>query len=584
MVFLAGNDMQAEERALRDLEVVAAERKQEGSLAEAREARAALARRRFNVAVMGQFKRGKSTLINALLGRDLLPADVAPITTAITAVEHGLRECATVRFEDGREEEIGVENVRRYVSEEENPGNRKGVRVVRIELPAPLLASGMRLVDTPGVGSVFASNAEVTRSFLPRIDVAVVVLGSDPPISGEELALVKAAAPDAGRICFVLNKADRVREATRLKAEAFTRQVLREALGRDPEVLIHASARAALREGTDPGVTTLLRELSDLAAHSGLELAQASAMRAAMHIATHLLQQLDLEQAALLAPLEEIGRRIDGFLTAMRDIDDLVIAACARARSEFGFDWPEWESHRNDLLNQVVRQIGQEAERDAGQNGRRAARIRRMVRELARRKVKEQVDGWARQAIKEFDRHRAEQITRVSAETNRLIGRAAEAAARAFDIPVVRFEPEAITIDPRAMVFEFIEPVQALDIEAWLIPFLDLVSPKRAVIRRACRRGEELAKEWLRTNLYEIDRHLVNWIDAVTRQLEAGMRSRLDAMRQEVLEAVEAGRRRRAEGEAAVGEELERLNRQRDVVLKVLALREEAVGAAPAVQ
>ncbi len=575
--------MQAEERALRDLELVAGERKQDGIVAEAREARDALARRRFNVAVMGQFKRGKSTLINALLGRDLLPTDVAPVTTAITAVEHGPRACAAVRFEDGREEEIGVDEVRRFVSEEENPGNRKGVRVVRIELPAPLLASGMRLVDTPGVGSVFASNAEVTRSFLPRIDVAIVVLGSDPPISGEELALVKSAAPGAGRLCFVLNKADRVGEPTRLKAEAFTRQVLREALGRDPEVLIHASARAALREGADPGVSMVLRELSDLAAHSGVELAQASAARAARHIAAHLLQQLDLEHAALVAPLEEIGRRIDGFLEAMRDIDDLVIAACARVGSDFGFDWPEWESRRNDLLKRVVREIGLEAERAAERNGGTGSRrIRNTVREIALTEVKKQVDGWARQAIEEFNRHRAEQIERVSAETNRLIGRAAEAAARAFDIPVARFEPEALTIDPRAMVFEFIEPVQALDVEAWLIPLLGLISSRRAVVRRAAGRSEALAREWLRTNLHEIDKHLIDWIDALTRKLETGMRARLDAMRQEVLDAVEAGRRRRSEGEAAVGQQLETLNRQRDAIQRVLALPQETVGAATA--
>jgi hypothetical protein len=328
-------------------------------------------------------------------------------------------------------------------------------------------------------------------------------------------------------------------------------------------------------------VTTLLRELSDLAARSGVELAQASATRAARHIAAHLLQQLDLEHAALVSPLEEIGRRIDGFLEAMRDIDDLVIAACARVRSDFGFDWPEWESRRNDLLKQVVREIGRETERAAERNGRVGARrIRGMAREIALGEVKKQVDGLARQAIQEFDRHRAEQITRVSAETNRLIGRAAEAAARAFDIPVARFEPEALTIDPQAMVFEFIEPVQALDVEAWLIPLLDVVSPRRAVVRRACRRGEALAKEWLRTNLYEVDRHLVNWIDAVTRQLETGMRSRLTAMQQEVLEAVEAGRRRRADGETAVEQQVVTLNRQRDAILHVLAWPQETIGAA----
>jgi len=579
--------MQAEQQALRNLELVANERKQEGILAEAREVREALARRRFNVAVMGQFKRGKSTLINALLGRELLPTDVAPITTAITTVEHGPAERARVRFEDGREEEIGVDQVRLFVSEEENPGNRKGVRVVRIELPAPLLASGIRLVDTPGVGSVFESNSEVTRSFLPRIDVAVVVLGSDPPISGEELGLVKAVAPDVGRLCIVLNKSDRVREATRLKAEAFTRQVLQGALGHDPGELIHASARAALREGGDPGVSAVIRELSALATRSGAELAQSSARRATRHIAAHLLQQLDLERAVLLAPLEEIGRRIDGFLEAMRDIDDLVIAACARVKSDFGFDWVAWEARRNELLGEVVREISREVERAAGQSSAGGARrVRGLAREIAYREVKNHVDDSARRAIEEFNRHRAEQIERVSAETNRLIDRTAEAAARAFDVPVARFEPEVLTIDPQVMVFEFIKPVQALDVDAWVVPVLDTFSSRRVVVQRASRRSEALAREWLRTNLHEIDKHLIDWIDALTRQLETGMRSRLDGMRQEVLGAVESGRRRRQEGEAAVKHQLDQLGRQRSLVLQASALsgetRSEAAGCHPA--
>lgn len=574
--------MQAEERALRNLEIVATERKQDGILAEVREARAALARRRFNVAVMGQFKRGKSTLINALLGRDLLPTDVAPVRTAITAVEHGPRECATVRFEDGQEEEIGVDRVRLYVSEEENPGNRKGVRVVKIELPVPLLASGIRLVDTPGVGSVFSSNSEVTRSFLPRIDVGIVVLGSDPPISGEELSLVKAAAPDAGRLLFVLNKADRVREPTRLKAEVFTRQILCDALGRDPEVLIHASARAALRDGEDPGVSRVICELEGLAGRSGAELAKASATRAATHIAARLLQQLDLEQAALVAPLEEIGRRIEGFLTDMRDIDDLVLAACARVRSDFSYDWKEWEARRDELMVQVVSGIREEVKRAAeGPKGVGARPIRAVASETAKREVKKQVEGWVSGAIQEFDRHRAEQIERVSAETNRLIDRAAEAVARAFDIPMARFEPQILSIGLKAMVFEFIEPVQALDVEAWVDPLLDAFSPRGVAARRASRRSEALAREWLRTNLYEIDRHLIDWIDTLTKQLESGMRSRLDAMRREVLDAVEAGRRRRAEGEAAIGEELEKLTCQREAVLRALACRSETTRSSP---
>src|SRR5207244_12572453 len=77
------------------------------------------------------------------------------------------------------------EDVPLYVTEEHNHENVKGVAVVEVFLPAPLLARGLCLVDTPGIGSTFAANSEVTRAFVPHIDAALVVLGADPPISGD---------------------------------------------------------------------------------------------------------------------------------------------------------------------------------------------------------------------------------------------------------------------------------------------------------------------------------------------------------------------------------------------------------------
>ncbi len=563
--------MQAEERALETLEAVARERGQEGIAAEAREARSALAGRRFNVAVMGQFKRGKSTLINALLGRELLPADVAPITTAVTVVEHGPRESAAVRFVDGHEEEVGVDQLRLFVSEEDNPGNRKGVRVARLELPSPLLASGMRLVDTPGVGSVFESNAEATREFLPRIDVALVVLGSDPPISGDELALVKSAAPGVGRMYFILNKADLVSETTRFKAEAFTRQVLRGAVGADPGPLIHTSALTALRGGVDSGVATLMRGLSELATGAGAELARASAVRAARHIAGHLLQQLDLERAALLSPAEELDRRIAAFQNAMCDVEDLTLAALARIKGGLSYDWSAWEAEKEEFLARArgVLVTGVESDiRHVGSASRR--RIRATARDHARDATRRQVDAWHERANAEMRQLRERWTSTATEAANRLIGRVAAAAAEAFDIPVAAFEPELLELEARPLTFEFFEHVIFLDPRAVVIPVADALSSRRAVVARAAAAAVKLADDWVRRNFYEVDQALVRWLDALAQTLDAEVRARLDGVRQEVLDAVAAGRRRRAEGEMAVRLQVEAVDRQRALVTGAL--------------
>jgi hypothetical protein len=87
---------------------------------------------RFFVACVGQFKRGKSTLLNALVGQPILPTGVVPVATALTAVRYGPTLGTRVRFSDGRETDVDPVQIRDYVSETHNPANQKGVAVVEV--------------------------------------------------------------------------------------------------------------------------------------------------------------------------------------------------------------------------------------------------------------------------------------------------------------------------------------------------------------------------------------------------------------------------------------------------------------------
>jgi predicted GTPase len=154
----------------------------------------------FNVVCVGQFKRGKSTLLNALIGDPVLPMGVVPVTAVVTILGYGRERRVRVRFEGHAWQDVDPEALAEYVSEKANPENRKGVAAVEVFMASPLLASGMCLVDTPGVGSVFAGNSETTRAFLPHVEAALVVLGADPPRSADELALIGEVAPE-GQAC-----------------------------------------------------------------------------------------------------------------------------------------------------------------------------------------------------------------------------------------------------------------------------------------------------------------------------------------------------------------------------------------------
>ena len=276
------------------------------------------AENRFFVACVGQFKRGKSTLINALLGDDLLPTGVVPVTSVITVVRSGEELRPIVYFLDGSERVIRREEIAEFVSEELNPRNRKGVESIEIESPAELLKSGMCLVDTPGLGSVFEANSEVTRRFVPHIDAAIVVLGADPPISGDEAALTSQVARQVRDLIFVLNKADRLTDGEVEEARAFCERTLRSRLQGGVEILT-VSALQRTRDWSK-----LQRRVAALPAN---ELVQSSRQRAIRRLTALLLREIDERRRALAVPLDETERRLRDIRQRIDDVqrslDDL---------------------------------------------------------------------------------------------------------------------------------------------------------------------------------------------------------------------------------------------------------------------
>lgn len=134
----------------------------------------ALARRavegRYYVACVGQFKRGKSTLLNALAGVNVLPTGVTPVTSVVTLLRYGPKLAAVARYADAHEDPVDPRDLAALVSEGGNPRNAKCVTSVEVFVPCALLAGGMCLADTPGLGSVFDANTSVTREFLPHIE------------------------------------------------------------------------------------------------------------------------------------------------------------------------------------------------------------------------------------------------------------------------------------------------------------------------------------------------------------------------------------------------------------------------------
>jgi GTP-binding protein EngB required for normal cell division len=218
---------------------------------------------RLHLAVLGQFKRGKSTLLNALVGEELLPTAVVPLTAVPTFLRFGDAPALRVSYTDGRpvthhtggsidELRIGLAGL---VTETGNPKNHKGISQVEAFLPSQLLARGVVLVDTPGIGSTLRHNTEATMNFLPQCDAALFVLSADPPITDAEAQFLKAVREKVRRLFFVLNKVDYLDAAELDQARQFVASVLVEKAGLDGSAaLFCTSARWGLeaRKNNDP--------------------------------------------------------------------------------------------------------------------------------------------------------------------------------------------------------------------------------------------------------------------------------------------------------------------------------------------
>ena len=255
-------------------------------------ARVRVAEDRFNLVVLGEFKRGKSTLVNALLDRDVLPTGVIPLTSVVTVIRSAPVERLIVRFPDGREEEQDLASPDRYVTEARNPRNRLGVELAVVEFYHELLRAGLELVDTPGIGSIHRHNTEIARGFLPRVDAALCVLDAGQPLSDGERKLLVEAADRVPRLLMVVNKLYLLEAQDRDVAVEFVRSALRDRLsGREPEVFTLSARERA-------GIEPLVERLRRLAGEERAALLLRSVARLARGIAADRAQAARFEAHA----------------------------------------------------------------------------------------------------------------------------------------------------------------------------------------------------------------------------------------------------------------------------------------------
>jgi GTP-binding protein EngB required for normal cell division len=206
-----------------------------------------LASDQLHVAVLGQMKRGKSSFINALLGADVLPTGVLPVTAVITEIKYGSTPDAAILYTTGLRETIDLGTLADYITEAGNPGNKRQVASVELAYPSSFLETGIVLIDTPGIGSTHAHNTRTTEGYLEQVDAAIVVFSVDPPITEVESEFLRRIKEEMPKLFFILNKTDAVSADEVSHISRFLEVELSRLQIGSPEIF-PLSARRALRE------------------------------------------------------------------------------------------------------------------------------------------------------------------------------------------------------------------------------------------------------------------------------------------------------------------------------------------------
>jgi GTP-binding protein EngB required for normal cell division len=207
---------------------------------------APLAEDRFNLVVIGRFSRGKTSLMNAIMGTDRLPTGIVPLTSVIT-VTCGTKEQVTLHY-DRRllTREVPIASLPQYITQQGNPGNVQRIKHAEVHLRAEILRRGFYFVDRPGLGSAIVENTRTTESFLPEADAFIVVSSYEIPLSEEEVRFFRSVSASTRCVFMVMNKQNMVGSRERNEALAFVRQQLQSLCGPHAPAIFSVSARDGL--------------------------------------------------------------------------------------------------------------------------------------------------------------------------------------------------------------------------------------------------------------------------------------------------------------------------------------------------
>lgn len=294
--------------------------------------------------VVGEAKRGKSSLVNALIG----PVELSPVAPQIATschivLRHGTSDAVVVQRRDGQVEQITAPEIPVWATED--GAHSDEARGVVVSTDSPLLAQGLTLIDTPGVGGLVAGHVEITRAALVQADALLFVLDADSEIGVSEIAFLEQVTQRVATVIIAFNKIDDYPDWQGLLEG--TRTHLPKRFESSPIVAVSSVRRQDARTAEAEGDAELAATLLEL---SGFEQLEQALTDRVIGRRDHLTA-LNLA-AGCGAALEEL-RRLDRVRAQNAVPDAALTAAHNEARAQHAAYKTSIERYRRDVARDL---------------------------------------------------------------------------------------------------------------------------------------------------------------------------------------------------------------------------------------
>ncbi|MFO7666484.1 MAG: dynamin family protein [Desulfobacterales bacterium] len=520
----------------------------------------------FNLVVVGQFKRGKTSLINALLENEILPVSVVPLTSIVTIMTYGEALRAMVYFNDERIEEISPGSIHEYVTEKGNPKNEKDVREVVLTYPSSYLKDGVRLIDTPGVGSIYQHNTDIAYRYLPKSDAALFLLSVDQPMSKSEIDFLHDVKEYSNKIMFLLNKIDYLCEKDLNESVEFSVNALAETMGSEVK-LFPVSARFAL-EGYLANSEELVQksrlpvfkeELNKFLVEEKGNILILSAANSLLRMLSQATLELEIEVKAISAPLEELKEKLRAFEEKKRetelekqDFDILLKGETLRLAKALDDDLHRFKTN---LL------IQEEERLDEMYNKNRSlslSKLRSMLEEQVVINIKNSFNTWRTAADERIAKSFENACKRFIISVDETVDMLLRFSSDLFDVPFDAVRVEAVWSGKTGLYYKFRDEPVGIEI---LASTVTLALPKFIGDRLVLKKMKEYLNKAVSMQCGRIGYDFERRLDKSRLDFRWEMLRRIDATIEGIATAIKKGMTQREKGEQDVSKRKEELDK-----------------------